>query len=165
MIAGILYVLIFVCYFAGILENQPYIYIFLNFLVSIPTNMATVPFLLVNVEVADYTEYKTGKNMTALTTSVMNLFTKTNSALSAAITGAMLIAVNYSVDSVTGAYAGDVAAIPGMVNGFAMFVSLIPALCCLVCWLMYRFLYPITPQLRKDMAMKLEKTRNQNVQE
>ena len=165
LIAGVLYVIIFGCYFTGLLKDQPYIYIFLNFLVSIPTNMATVPFLLINVEVADYTEYKTGKNMTALTTSVMNLFTKTNTALSTAITGALLIAVNYSVDSVTGAYAGDVASIPGMINGFAIFISVVPALCCLVCWLMYRFLYPITPELRKNMAEKLEKMRNQGAEE
>lgn len=160
LIAGIMYSLIFVCHVTGVLVATPYAYIALNSIAQIFTSLATVPFLLLNVEVADYTEYQTGKNMTALTSSVMNIFSKSSTALSTAITGGILIIANYSVDSVTGAYAGNVADIPGMVTNFTLFVGLVPAICCLVCWLMYKCLYPITPEVRATMVEKLAETRN-----
>lgn len=160
LIAGIMYSLIFVCHVTGVLVATPYAYIALNSIAQIFTSLATVPFLLLNVEVADYTEYQTGKNMTALISSVMNIFSKSSTALSTAITGGILIIANYSVDSVTGAYAGNVADIPGMVTNFTLFVGLVPAICCLVCWLMYKCLYPITPEVRATMVEKLAETRN-----
>jgi len=155
--SGIGYLVMFVFYLTGIMKISPFVYIILYFLVSLPTSMATIPFLLLNVEVADYSEYKTGRNMTQITNSVMNIISKTSTALTTAIIGALLVAFHYTVDSVSGNYAGDVSQIPSMINSFALFVTIVPAACCLVCWIIYKKFYPITPEIREAMTAELKK--------
>lgn len=154
-ISGCGYLVLGALFFLGVLRSSPVLYIVCNFLVGLPTSMATIPFLLLNVEVADYSEYRTGKNMTALTTALNNMLSKGTSALGAAIIGAILIAVSYSVDSVTGSFTGDVSVIPGMVQSFAIFMTIIPGLLCFASWAIYRFAYPITPELREEMTREL----------
>jgi len=161
LLAGCAYALTFICYLLGILHISPFIFVILNFLSLIALNMATIPQLVLNVEVADYSEYKLGKNMTALTTSVNKILEKTSGALSTMIQGVMLIAVGYSVDSVTGTFAGDLSVLPSMNFGFAMFVSLIPAILGIICWAIYKFFYPITPKLRAEMNQKLKEIHNE----
>ncbi|MFD1671791.1 MFS transporter [Agrilactobacillus yilanensis] len=154
--ASIFYFLMFVLIRLGVLANLPIVYVVLNALAGIPISMATIPFLLLNVEVADFTEYKTGKNMTATTTSVNKFLEKTVGALTGAATGFVLILAGYSVNAQTGAYAGDLSKIPGMISNFELFVTVIPAILCLCCWAIYRFMYPITPEIRAEMKKTLE---------
>lgn len=165
LISGIGYLGLYVLYLTGALGGNPYLYVVLNFVIGLPVSMATIPFLLLNVEVADYAEYRTGKNMTAITNSVNNILQKFDSAMASAITGVLLIVVGYSVNAKTGAFAGDVAMIPSMVGKMALFVSLIPALFCIASWLIYRFLYPITPELRAKMTSELDKRHEKEQEE
>ena len=153
--SGIGYVVLFVLYLTGVFSVSPMIYIVLNFIIGLPTSMATIPFLLLNVEVCDYSEYKTGRNMTALTNSVSGIISKGSTALTTAINGALLIAFGYSVDSVTGNFSGDVSHIVPMINSMAMFITIIPAILCIACYLIYRFAYPITPKVREEMTAEL----------
>lgn len=153
--SGIGYVVLFVLYLTGVFSVSPMIYIVLNFIIGLPTSMATIPFLLLNVEVCDYSEYKTERNMTALTNSVSGIISKGSTALTTAINGALLIAFGYSVDSVTGNFSGDVSHIVPMINSMAMFITIIPAILCIACYLIYRFAYPITPKVREEMTAEL----------
>lgn len=156
---GIGYLVMGVLYFTGILQTNYMIFIVLYFVISIPASIATVPTLLLNAECGDYAEYKTGKVMTALTNSVTSIFTKTQGAINAAIPGIILVIVGYSVNSETGNYAGDLTKLSGMIDGFAILMTLVPAIFGIVSWLVYKFLYPITPEIRETMTEELHKRR------
>ena len=67
--------------------------------------------------------------------------------------------VGYSVDASTGAYAGDLAKLPGMVNGLTLIITLIPLVVSTISWAIYKFAYPITPEFRKKMTDELEQRR------
>lgn len=139
----------------GVLKISPYIFISMTFLSGFITGTAVIPQVLLWTECADYAEFKTGRKMNALINSVNNIIAKALGALSSVITGGILIAVGYSVNSETGNYMGDVANLPGMVFRFGIFLTVIPFIVMLLAWLMYRFLYPITPELQKEMMDKL----------
>jgi len=157
MIGGIMYVLLFGAYLTGLLKVSAIVYIFLNFLAGLPNSIAMVPVLLLNIEVADFAEYKTGKNMTQICQSIYNIFVKGSGALSTAIMGGLLVLFHYSVDSATGSFAGDLSQIPGMIRGFAVFMTLMPGIFQIAASLLYRFLYPITPEVREEMHAELER--------
>ncbi len=158
---GIGFVFMFILYLTGILQSNPMIFLGLYFLINIPAATATVPTLLLNAECGDYAEYTTGKTMTALTNSVNSIFTKTQTAINTAIPGILLVIVGYSVNSETGNYAGDLSKLPDMVNGFAILMTLVPAIIGLISWAVYKFLYPITPELRATMTEELGRRRKE----
>ena len=159
LIAGLIYGVMFVCYLLGLLQLSPFVFIGLNLLASIPMSIAVIPSMLLNTECADYVEYTTGKNMTAMTTAVNNVVNKTQAALAALIPGIFLMMVGYSVNSATGAYAGDLTKLPGMVNGLTIVMTLVPLVVAVGAWAVYRFAYPITPEFRKKMTAELEQRR------
>ena len=70
---GIPYGIMFVLYILGILQTNPMIFIGLAFFAGIPANVATIPALLLTNECADYVEYTTGKNMSAMASAINNL--------------------------------------------------------------------------------------------
>lgn len=159
LLTGLAYGAMFVLFLFGILQLSPMVFIFLNLLGGIPASLATIPALLLNSECADYVEYNTGKNMAAMTTAVNNVIQKTQSAISVAIPGIILMSVGYSVDSVTGAYAGDMAKLPTMVNGLTIAMTLAPLVVSIIAWAVYKFAYPITPEYRKKMTEELNHRR------
>ena len=153
---GIPYGIMFILYLFGVLQISPMIFIILAFFAGIPANISTIPALLLTNECADYVEYTTGKNMAAMTSAVNNLMQKTQSAIAVLIPGIVLMAVGYSVDAATGAYAGDLAKLPGMVNGLTLIITLIPLVVSTISWAIYKFAYPITPEYRQKMTEELE---------
>lgn len=159
LLTGIPYGIMFVLYVLGFLQTSPMVFIVLAFLAGIPANLSTIPALLLNSECADYVEYTTGKNMSAMTTAVNNLLQKTMTAVSVMIPGIVLMSVGYSVDSVTGAYAGDLNKLPDMVNGLTLIITLIPLVVSTISWAIYKFAYPITPEYRQNMTEELERRR------
>lgn len=159
LIGGVVYGGMFVCYLLGILQMSPMIFIGMNLLAGIPMSIAVIPAMLLNTECADYVEYTTGKNMAAMTTAVNNVVQKTQTALATLIPGVILMTVGYSVDSVTGAYAGDLNKLPGMVNGLTIAMTLIPLVVSVMAWAVYKFAYPITPEYREKMTAELERRR------
>jgi len=151
-----LYSVMAVLFFTGVLSISPYIYIFCTLLSGFITGTAVIPQTLLWTECADYAEYKTGRKMSALVNSANNMLGKAQAAIASVITGGILIAVGYSVNSETGNYMGDVSNLPGMVSGFGIFLTVVPAVVMALSWLMYRFLYPITPEVQQQMVMELQ---------
>lgn len=159
LLGGLIFGGMFVCYLMGILQLSPMIFIILNLLAGIPMSIAVIPAMLINTECADYVEYTTGKNMAAMTTAVNNLVQKGQTAISTVIPGILLMTVGYSVDSVTGAYAGDLTKLPGMVTGLTIAMTLLPLVVSVAAWAVYKFAYPITPEFREKMTAELERRR------
>jgi Na+/melibiose symporter-like transporter len=158
MLGVILYSVLSALFFTGILRVSPYLYIVLIFGSGLITGTAVIPATLLWTESADYAEWKTGKKMSAMINSFNNMTGKAQAALSAAITGSVLIAVGYSVDSVSGNYSGDLSQLPGMINGFGIFLTVVPVVVMLLTWALYRFFYPITPEIQQEMLQALEKS-------
>lgn len=161
LVGGLIFGGMFVCYLMGILQLSPMIFIILNLLAGIPMSIAVIPAMLINTECADYVEYTTGKNMAAMTTAVNNLVQKGQTAISTVIPGILLMTVGYSVDSVTGAYAGDLTKLPGMVTGLTIAMTLLPLVVSVAAWAVYKFAYPITPEFREKMTAELERRRTE----
>lgn len=159
LLGGIIFGGMFLCYLTGILQMSPMVFILLNLLASIPISVAVIPAMLLNTECADYVEYTTGKNMAATTAAVNSVVQKTQSAIAVAIPGVILMTVGYSVDSVTGAYAGNLDKLPGMVTGLTAAMTLIPLIVSVAAWAVYKFAYPITPAYREKMTAELEQRR------
>jgi len=109
----------------------------------------------------DYGVYKTGKTTSALVDAMRKFLEKGQTALSSAMVGGILIAIGYQVDSVTDTYVGDLSAIPGMLNWFMVVSALLPAILALVAYLIYRFKYPITPEIRAEMVQELAKRKEE----
>ena len=68
--------------------------------------------------------------------------------------GMVLVAVGYVVDSATGDYAGDLSAIPNMLNWFIVIMGLVPCILGVLALLVFRK-YPITPELAAQMKAEL----------
>ncbi len=152
---GVIMGVIFVLYVLGILQMNPMIYIVLIFLSAIPANLAVIPSSLMWTECADYAEYMTGKNMTALVNAVNNVLAKAQTAISTVLPGILLIVVGYSVNSETGAYAGDLTKLPSMVRNITLMNTLVPMVVCIVSWAIFKFFYPITQETREKMTSEL----------
>ncbi len=162
MTAG--YGVIYLASVTGILKAVPMLLFVLYAIIMLPSGMTAIFSILLTSECADYAEYSVGRSMTALVGSVYGLTQKAASAIGAAVPGILLIAVGYSVNEATGAYAGELSSLPGMVDGLAMVLSLVPALFALVSFLVYKFCYKITPEMRTTMAEELEKRRAGNAE-
>jgi GPH family glycoside/pentoside/hexuronide:cation symporter len=157
LVGVILYAALSVLFFAGALKISPYVFILFTFLSGFVTGVAVIPQTLLWTECADYAEYITGKKMSALVNSVNNMLGKAQAALSSVITGAVLIVVGYSVNSETGNYTGDVSRLPDMIFGFGIFLTVVPVAVMLTAWVLYKFLYPITPEFQQKMIGELAK--------
>lgn len=147
--------ILFVAQILGILRSSPWLFFGGMFIMALAIGTDFVPQCTVEMEIMDYTIYKTGKDRSAMT-SVLNTFLqKAQSAVSSALIGVILIAIGYNVDSVTGDYAGDLANIPSMLNWFIVIMGLMPAILGVVSCLVYRF-YPIDNDVRANMRKYIE---------
>ena len=151
--------LIAVTFFTGILKLSPFIFIALNFTMTIPLGLAVIPQTLLWIECADYAEYKSGKNMTALVNSAAAVINKAQNALGGVIVGGILIVAGYSVNATTGDYAGDLATLPNMIFSVGLATTLIPVIVLAISWGLYKFFYPITPEKAEEMRKALEEKR------
>jgi len=151
------YFLIFLLNITGIMKASPILLFVLFFLIMIPSGVSAQFSVLLTIECADYAEYTIGRNMTALTSSIYNLTQKASSAIGALIPGALLIAVGYSVNEETGAYAGELSSLPRMITGLSLILALVPAIMALISYIIYKNFYKITPEMRKTMSEELER--------
>lgn len=152
---GIGYLSLFILAIAGVLQKNSWLFFILMFAVMLPAGCSAIAQMILNTECADYAEYKTRKNMSAICNSIFNVVGKSQAAIGGVIPGILLIAVGYSVDAATGAYAGDLSVFPQMVNGLVIVTTLIPGLMAVCAWFVYRFGYRITPQLRGEISDEL----------
>lgn len=149
------YFALFVLGVTGILKANVWLFYIICMIVALPAGISAIFQVLMNVECADYAEYTTGKNMTAVSNSIANVISKAQTAIGGVIPGILLIAVGYSVDSTTGAYAGNLSSLPGMVNGLLIVTTLVPTILSFGGFLIYKLCYKVTPELRKTMTTEL----------
>ncbi len=153
---------LFVAQILGVLQNMPWLFFLGMFIMALAIGVDFVPQSTVEMEIMDYTIYKTGKDRSALSGVVSKFLEKAQTALSSALVGAILIAIGYNVDSVTGDYAGDIANIPTMLNWFIVVMGLVPCILGIIAFVIYRF-YPIDNEVRAEMRTYLEE-HNRNVE-
>lgn len=145
----------------GLLQKTPAVFFAAMFIMALAIGIDFVPGSSIDMEIMDYTIYKTGKDRSALTGVAGTFLSKAQTALSSALVGAILIAIGYNVDSVTGDYVGELSALPGMLNWFIVIMGLVPAILGLCAFLVLGK-YPITPDVRADMQKVLrEKDRRE----
>lgn len=153
---------LFVAQILGVLQSMPWLFFVGMFIMALAIGVDFVPQSTVEMEIMDYTIYKTGKDRSALSGVVSKFLEKAQTALSSALVGAILIAIGYNVDSVTGDYAGDIANIPTMLNWFIVVMGLVPCILGIIAFVIYRF-YPIDNTVRADMRKYLEE-HNRNME-
>lgn len=156
------YIILFILNLTGVLRAIPMLFFIVFFIIMIPSGLSAIFSTLLTVECADYAEYSTGRNMNAINNSFYGLANKAQSAIGGAIPGVLLVLVGYSVNSETGAFVGDLASLPGMATGLTFVAFLIPAFFAIISFLIYKYFYPITPQLRAKMAEELSHRRVEN---
>lgn len=149
-------ILLFVSHITGLVKTAPALFFVGMFIMATGIGIDFVPGSAIGMEIMDYTVYKTGKDRSAMSNALGNLLEKAQNALSSTIVGALLIAVGYNVDSVTGAYLGELSQMPSMLTGLAAITGLLPAILAIISVLIMRK-YPITDKIRKEMAEMLNK--------
>ena len=120
--------LMFILQLLGLLRTSPIFFFIPMFLMAFFVGIDFVPGSNLSMEIMDYTIYKTGKDRSALTGVLEKFLEKAQNAVSTAIVGAVLIAIGYQVDSVTGNYVGDIAKMPTMLTWMIVIIGLIPAI-------------------------------------
>ena len=94
-----------------------------------------IPGTALIIECMDYEVYKNGKDRSALCNACDKFIIKAQSAVSASVVGVLLVSVGYIVDSTTGNYIGDLAAIPQMLTWFTVIMGLIPFVLGMLSWI------------------------------
>ena len=126
------------------------------FFVMLASGMSAMLTIMLVTECADFAEYNLGRNMTALVNSVYNFTVKASSVIGTAIPGILLAIVGYSVNEETGAYMGELAKLPDMVEGLAMLIGPVPVVFAVIALIVYKVGYKITPEYREKMVAELE---------
>ncbi len=139
--------IMFVAQVLGLLQKQPIFFFGSMFLIAMFVGIDFVPGSSIGMELMDYTIYTTGKDRSALTGVFGKFLEKAQTAVSSAIVGAILIAIGYEVDSVTGNYVGDLAQMPRMLTWMIVVIGLIPAIMSIIGVLVLNK-YPIDQELR-----------------
>lgn len=142
--------LMFICKITGLLNAAP-LYFILLFVQLLSVGLAFTPFSLLWMECMDYNAYKRGNSMSGIVNATQTFLGKAQTALSSALVGIILIAIGYRVDSVTDAFIGDLSKIPTMTTWFVVVSGLVPAVLSILAYLLYKFSYPITDDVRIDM--------------
>lgn len=147
---------LFIGQITGVLARVPMLFFAALFIMALATAADSIPQSTVEMEVMDYTIYKTGKDRSALTGFLSTFLKKAQNAISSALVGVILISIGYNVDSVTGDFAGDVSRIPSMLNWFIVIMGLVPAILAVIAIVIYRR-YPLSNEERAAMRASLEK--------
>ncbi len=147
-------VVIAISHFSGINSSTPMVFFIGMFIMAFFIGLDFIPGSSINMEIMDYTIYKTGKDRSAMTAVLGKFLEKAQNAISATLVGAILIAIGYNVDSVTGDYLGELSTIPSMLNGMIILTGIVPAILAIIAVFILKK-YPITPEVRDDMNKTL----------
>ena len=147
--------LMFVLQMLGILQTSPALLLGLAGIAATAIGIGYIPNEALNIEIMDYQVYKNGSDRSAQVNATAKFLDKAQNAVSSGLVGVVLVAVGYVVDSATGNYLGDLAAIPGMLNWFIVIMGLVPFVLGAISLWVYRK-YPITPELAAEMKAKLD---------
>ena len=157
LLEGIPLGIMFILQILGILSKSPAIFLVLLGIAALGVGYNFIPGETINIECMDYEIYKNGKDRSALCNATTKFLDKMQNAFSSGIVGAILIAIGYKVDPVTGDYIGSLNNIPAMNNWFIVVMGLIPCILGFLAVWIYRK-YPITPEIAADMKEQLTKT-------
>ena len=146
---------IFACNILNILT--PVLLYILFFFAMIPNGLIATLTALIITECADYAEYNLGRNMTAMVSSIYNFTVKASSVIGTSLPGFLLMLVGYSVNEKTGAYMGEMASLPKMIDGLGILMGPVPLAFAFVAFLVYKFGYKITPEYRLKMDEELNR--------
>lgn len=147
--------LMFILHMLGILQTSSTLMLVLVAISATAIGIGYIPQEALNIECMDYQIYKNGKDRSAQVNATSKFLDKAQNALASGMLGIILIAFGYVVDSVTGDFAGELANLPSILNGFAIAMGLIPFLMGAISLWLYRK-YPITPELAEEMKVKLD---------
>ena len=139
--------IMFVCQLIGVLQKIPALFFISMFIIAMFVGVDFIPGSQIGMEIMDYTIYKTGKDRSALTGVLGAFLSKAQTALSSALVGAILIAIGYQVDSVTGNYVGDMAKMPTLLTGMIFVIGALPAILAVIAYLIMGK-YPIDQEER-----------------
>lgn len=153
---GVSCLLLFVLEVLSVLSLSPIPFFICMFIVATALGADFIPGSTLNMECMDYEIYRNGKDRSALCNACNKFLDKGQNAISAAMVGAILVAIGYEVDSVTDAFLGELTAIPTMLTWFVVVMGLVPGILGMVSWLILRK-YPVTDEIRADMNKKLNK--------
>ena len=156
--------ILFVGQILGILQKVPAIFFLGMFIMAFFIGLDFVPGSSIGMEIMDYTIYKTGKDRSALTGVLGKFLEKAQTAVSSALVGAILIAIGYQVDSVTGNYVGDLAKMPTMLTWMIVVIGAIPAIMAIIGVIILKK-YPIDQELRKKIQEYISTHQSSKVQE
>lgn len=154
----------FVGQLLGILQKVPALFFAGMFIMALFIGVDFVPGSQIGMEIMDYTIYKTGKDRSALTGALGKFLEKAQSAVSAALVGAILIAIGYQVDSVTGNYVGDLAKMPTMLTWMIVIIGALPAVMAII-GIFVLNKYPINPTLRTEIQEYIKNHQSHKTEE
>ena len=97
-------------------------------------------------EAIEYNEYLTGKRTEGSINGTFNMLRRLGQGLGASFGVAMLGMIGYNVDATVQT--------AGTILGIRVLCLLFPALCAIGSWIVFRFVWNITPELREKMAQK-----------
>ena len=156
--------ILFVGQILGVLQKVPAIFFAGMFVTAMFVGVDFIPGSQIGMELMDYTIYKTGKDRSALTNVFSAFLGKAQTAVSSALVGAILIAIGYRVDSVTGNYVGDLAKMPTMLTWMIVVIGVIPAICALA-GILILGKYPIDQAKRKEIQEYIQEHQSKKVEE
>ena len=142
--------IMFVGQLLGILQKTPAVFFAAMFIMAMFIGVDFIPGSSIGMELMDYTIYTTGKDRSALTGVLGKFLEKAQTALSSALVGAILIAIGYKVDSVTGNYTGDLANMPTMLTWMIVVIGVLPAIMAVIGILVLNK-YPIDQKKRAEI--------------
>ena len=139
-----------------VLQNSLGVFMVLMAVMMFAHGLNAVPSRMISLECIDYNLYRTGKSMAGMINALGKLLNRINTALSTLVASAVLAGVGYSVDAVTGNYAGNLDGLQTLLNWIVVVSALVPALFSGISILINRK-YPIDGQVRQAMAADLLK--------
>ena len=142
----------------GVLSRMPWLFLGCAAITTTAIGMGYIPGSTIDIEIMDYEIYKNGKDRSGLCNAVNRFINKAQSAIGASTVGFLLAGIGYVVDSETGDFAGDIASMSSMLNGFIIIMGLIPFVLGMIAWLIERR-YPITNEIRAKMREKLSENK------
>ena len=164
LMQGVGGLIMFVGQILGILQKAPAVFFLAMFIMAMFIGIDFVPGSSIGMEIMDYTIYKTGKDRSALTGVLGKFLEKAQSAVSSALVGAILIAIGYQVDSVTGNYIGDLAKMPTLLTWMTVVMGVLPAVFAIIGIVVLKK-YPIDHAKRLEIQEYIKEHQSKKVEE
>lgn len=154
----------FIFQILGLLQKIPALFFISMFWIAMFVGVDFIPASQIGMEIMDYTIYKTGKDRSALTGVLGAFLNKAQTAVSSAIVGAILIAIGYQVDSVTGNYVGDMAKMPTLLTWMIVVIGVLPAVLAII-GILVQNKYPIDMEERAKIREYINEHQAAKVEE